>query len=278
MKTFFKLVLLSSILCIYSCCFSQTKVNESKAELSSDSKSNNSNSSKVNSTDKSDKYESLGNNILSGIFEGIFRFTSNLVIGDYENEPSLHSPLTRYPYDNNCFGNYENDSLIKQHNRGRIDLENKFLYNNPYLTGNHLKAKIRPFQYLYIQGDYFQITAYNKTYKGYDNLPLFNINLGYDRVRTDYLNVGWTLGMNYAGSNVRRAGFSFGINADAFIFRNVSLSGSARWSYINSQPVNESEINCRYHLKRYFFTVGYEHLKIASPIYNYAGMGAGIYL
>jgi len=49
------------------------------------------------------------------------------------------------------------------------------------------------------------------------------------------------------------------------------------WSRINGLPVNSFELRGKYHKKNYFFSLGYEHLKIASPNYNFVTLGTGIY-
>jgi hypothetical protein len=46
---------------------------------------------------------------------------------------------------------------------------------------------------------------------------------------------------------------------------------------INGLPVNSFELRGKYHKKNYFFSLGYEHLKIASPNYNFVTLGTGIY-
>ncbi len=53
--------------------------------------------------------------------------------------------------------------------------------------------------------------------------------------------------------------------------------GSAKWSTINTLPVNTYEMQLRYHTKSHFFSLGFEHFKIATPTYNFIAIGAGIY-
>jgi hypothetical protein len=50
-----------------------------------------------------------------------------------------------------------------------------------------------------------------------------------------------------------------------------------KWSLINDVTVNEFEIQSKYHRKNYFYSLGYEHLKIASPTYDFISIGGGIY-
>jgi hypothetical protein len=86
------------------------------------------------------------------------------------------------------------------------------------------------------------------------------------------------LGASYLGNNVRKAGFSYGLNTDIFIVKNVSLFSSMKWSLINNASVNELEFQGRYHRRNYFFTLGYEHLKIATPTYDFISIGGGFFL
>jgi hypothetical protein len=70
------------------------------------------------------------------------------MVGNYAGEDHLHSDLTHYPYYNQWSGNYESpDSLSAERKRFRLDIEDKLLYDLADLGGNHLKAKIRPFQF-----------------------------------------------------------------------------------------------------------------------------------
>lgn len=280
MKISIKIIIFLLLFNISFNCFSQGKIDKSKDEINNGSNSSNNNNHKKrsNSSTKSIEDDSFENLIIGGIVKGFIYITYYAAIGNYKNEDHLHSSLTNYPFYNNSSGNYENvNSDITTTKFFRIDLENKLLFSSEDIYGNHLKAKIRPFQYFYLQTDYYQLIEYNKIHSTYSNLSLFNINLCYDRIRFEKFNLGWNVGLNYIGNNVHKAGFSYGFNGDAFIVRNVSLYGSMKWSMINNVPVNEFEIQSKYHRKNYFYTIGYEHLKIATPTYDFISIGGGIY-
>lgn len=200
-------------------------------------------------------------------------------IGDYENEDHLFSKLTPYPYFNNKSGNYMNTDEDDEDAKDlmRFDAENHFLYGSNASFGNHLKGKFRPFQYLYIQSDYRELMERDKFAKTTSNLSLFQFNLGYDRLRFEKFNLGWTLGATYIANDINKAGFAYGLNTDFFAFKNVSFNSAMIWSKINGLKVNTLELRGKYHKKNHFFSMGYENLRIASPSYNYATFGAGFY-
>jgi len=259
--------------------FGQNKLEKSKKELNSKSNSNSS-SNYSTSTSSSSKSNATTNSLVVDIFMyatyGVFKYG---FIGDYKNENHLYSNLTPYPYFNGKSGNFENADLdTVSKNKARLDLENSFVYNSGNLFGNHLKAKIRPFQYLYLQTDFHQLFEFNEIDNTNNRLSLFQFNLNYDRIRFEKFNFGWNLGATYIGNEVKKAGLSYGLNADYFMNKNISLSASAKWSQINSFPVNAFEVQSKYHKKNYFFSLGFEHLKIATPTYNFVAVGGGIYL
>lgn len=199
-------------------------------------------------------------------------------IGDYRNEDHLYSKLSPYPYYNNNSGNYlkynEDD---ESKNLMRFDLENHFLYGSNASFGNHFKGKFRPFQYFYVQTDYRELLERDTFSKTTSNLSLFQFNLGYDRLRFEKFNLGWTLGATYIASGINKAGFSYGLNTEVFPFKKVSFNSAMIWSKINGLPVNSFEFRGKYHQKNHFFSMGYENLKIASPSYNYVTLGVGFY-
>lgn len=271
-----KLFLILVIILSFNSLFSQ-RVDKSKNELKSGSSSTNTGIKSSNSSSSNDS--SSDNFGIAGLLaEGFLYVGFYSTIGDYRSEDHLYNSLSKYPYFDGESGNFQtyNDS-IGNDNLMRFDIENHLLYNNRNLFGNHLKAKFRPFQYFYIQADYREIIERNLFTNRFSNLSVFQFNLAYDRIRFKKFNFGWTLGATYIGNNVQKIGFSYGLNADVFIVKNISFNSAMLWSNINGFPVNSFELRGKYHRKNYFFSIGYEHLKIASPNYNFVTLGTGIY-
>lgn len=277
---------LSLLLVILISCstFGQNKLDKSKNELNSGSSKKNQSSSSYSSSSGSSKSKSSGgDNIIGKAIADIFIYTTfgvfkYGVIGDYKNEDHLYSNLTPYPFYNGKSGNFESmDTISISKNKARLDLENSFVYSDNNLYGNHFKAKIRPFQYFYFQTDFHQLFEINKIDNTNNRLSLFQFNLNYDRIRFEKFNFGWNLGATYVGNEVKKAGFAYGLNAEYFMGNHISFLGSAKWSRINSLPVNAFELQSKFHRKNYFFSLGFEHLKIATPTYNFVALGGGIY-
>lgn len=276
MKKHLYLVFSVAFLFINTAVFGQNKLEKSKNELKSNSGSSSS-SSHSSGSSRSSSDDDLGflGSLFVDITWGVFKYG---FIGDYKNENHLYSSLTPYPYYDGTSGNfadYDTDTISKK--KLRIDLEDHFIYSNNDLYGNHLKAKIRPFQYFYLQTDYHQLYEFDKIANTSDNLSLFHFNLGYDRLRLNKFNLGWTLGASYVGNDVKKAGLSYGVNAEYFMGNHISFMGAAKWSQINTYPVNVYELQGKFHKKNYFLSLGLEHLKIATPTYNLIALGGGIY-
>lgn len=261
--------------------FSQDKIDQSKAMLKNNSQGGGHHQrNRSNSSSRSDGSDnSFTSLIAEGVIEGFLFITYYTAIGNYELEDHLHSNLTTYPFCNGKSGNYEHpDAVPAKAQFLRFDLDNQILYNSESLFGNHLKFKIRPMQFFYLQGDFIQLVEYNKYNKDYSNLSLFYFNACYDRVRFEKFNFGWTLGASYIGNEINKTGFSIGLNTEFFMVKNVSLYSSAKWSSINTSVVNEFEIQGKYYLGRFFVSLGYEHLKIGTSGFDFLSLGGGIYL
>ena len=264
--------------------FAQNKLDKSKKELNSGSSGKNQSSTSYSSSSGSSKSKSSsGDNIIGRAIADIFLYATfgifkYGIIGDYKNENHLFSNLTPYPYYNKESGNFENsDTVSVSKNKSRFEIETNFVYENNNLYGNHLKAKIRPFQYFYLQSDFHQLFEFDKIDNTNNRLSLFQFNIGYDRIRFEKFNFGWTLGATYVGNEVKKTGFAYGLNAEYFMGNRISFLGSGKWSRINGFPVNTFELQSKFHRKNYFFSLGFEHMKIATPNYNFITIGGGIY-
>lgn len=254
------------------------RIDKSKSELKSGKSSSSSSSSSSTSSSSSRSSSSDDFGLAGLLLDGFLYISFYSTIGDYRSENHLYNPLTKYPYFDSESGNFqkENDS-IQYGNLMRFDVENHFLYSSNNLFGNHLKVKFRPFQYFYIQSDYRELIEKSLFTKKYSNLSLFQFNLGYDRIRLKNFNLGWTIGATYIGNDVQKAGLSYGLHTDVFALKRISFNSAIIWSKINKLPVNSFEFRTKYHKENYFFSFGYEYLKVASPNYNFITIGTGIY-
>ncbi|MDF2456968.1 MAG: hypothetical protein K0R51_2961 [Cytophagaceae bacterium] len=254
--------------------FSQGKIDQSKEELK--------NGVQKKESSKKQNFESNDQTIREafvqqGISAGIGLIIVYGIIGNYGSEIHLSNKLTRYPFERRLAGNYINTDSMSKPKYFRIDVENQFLYNSDALFGNHLKINVRPFQYFYVQGNVFLLDEFDDFNKQRSSLHLFNLDFCYDRIRFERFNLGWTMGVNYIGNGVKKAGFAYGLSAEWFVMKAISINSCGKLSHINGLPVNQFEAKAKYHNKNFYFSAGYEYLKIASPSYHFLSVGGGIY-
>jgi hypothetical protein len=254
----------------------QDKLDRSKKELNEGS--TNSGSKSRSSTESSDSDDGIDSELWADIFTYTIGGVFYVLFGSGDEE-HLENELTECPYYAPEKGNYFNSEFAEGNtgNNFRIDIQNRLVYNSNDLFGNHLDAKIRPFQYFYFKAEYYQLIERQELAGTTDGLSLFYLNFAYDRLRFERFNLGWTTGVSYVGSGVNKAGFSFGLQAEYFLQKNVSFAAAAKWSAVNGKPVNAYEAQARFHKKNYFLTFGVEQLKIASPNYTFVTLGAGAY-
>lgn len=256
----------------------QTRLEQSKSDLKSSSSTTQSSSttnSNTSRTSSSNNTESTLAEVFLDVASVVFYYS---FIGDYKNENHLYSRLTPYPFKDPGVGNYESVDTVKTgKNRFRVDFDNKFLYSDSQLYGNHINLKIRPFQYFYLTSDYHALTEKSAFTNYKTHLSIFQFNFNYDRVRLANFNLGWSIGATYIASDVQKTGVSVGLNAEGFFGKRFSVFANSKWSKVNSQPVNFLEMGGKVHSKNYYFTLGFERLKIGRPNYNFIGLGGGLY-
>lgn len=260
----------------------QTRIDQSKSDLksgSSNTSSSSSNSSQSSSnTSRSNASSNVGDGIAEVFAEVALVLFYYSFIGDYKHEDHLYSPLTKYPFNNAGEGNFvASDSAVSAKNRFRLDVDSKFLYSDSNLYGSHLNLKIRPFQYFYLNTDYHYLTEKSAFTQAQSNLSIFQFNFNYDRIRLSKFNLGWSIGATYVASDVQKTGLSLGLNAEGFFGKRFSVYAQGKWSSVNGQPVNFLDIGTRAHHKKYYFSLGFERLKIGRPSYNFIGLGGGLY-
>lgn len=221
----------------------QDKINKSKKAITESEgvnyKKQSTSQTSSSSSDSTGLGESAGGAVVGFLFKCTFGAVWYGLVGNYNNEDQLTNDLTEYPFYEHEAGNYYNPKFGEESVYVfRVDAKDKFIYSSNDLLGNHLELKVRPFQYFYLKADYYQIYEFQKLAGTSDNLSLFYFNFAYDRLRFERFNLGWMLGASYVGSNVNRAGISFGANAEYFLKKNISFMAGAKWSFINNEPVH----------------------------------------
>jgi hypothetical protein len=216
-----------------------------------------------------------------GLFLQVFGYVTFGVIkyglvGDYRTENQLHYNLNAHPFSIHGRGNYSRTDSLKTKNF-RLDIENQYLSGGNSFYGNQLDVSIRPSKHFYFKTNYFELFENDLFTQQTDRISLFYFNLAYDRIRLPNFNLGWTFGASYVGNEVKKAGFSYGVNASYFLQQNMSVSLDSKWSTINLNPVNSMELKGKYFRKNFFGSLSYNRLKIATPVYHLIGVGGGIY-
>ncbi len=245
--------------------FSQGKLKRSKDEL------NENYQYQSEYRTSSSSYSSSSNNDedswLAEVFSYIFVFA---FFGKYDSEDHLHNLYTPYPYFYENKGNYKNEFQYDEVSSTRFTIENNIYPVMQKVFANRLKGKIN-FRYFGFQGDWLQMQEIQGA-----SLAIFNLSFCYDRLRFERFNWGWNIGANFVGTGVNKFGFSIGTDAEAFIFNPVSLYASAKWSWVNNQPVSQYEIRMKHYINRYYISGGIELIRAASPRYNYITLGGGV--
>lgn len=215
------------------------------------------------------------------IVEGAVKFfvyTYYVTIGNYSSEAHLSNYLAKWPYEDFYCGNYiALDGSEPDRRLGRVDFAEHVLFGDE-LMGNHLKARLRPIPWFYVQADYILLLEEQTESSGYNHLDIYNLNLCYDRLRFQNFNLGWMLGANILGSGVKKAGFTYGLSFEYFSPYRVSLYAAMRGSRINTRPLDQLEIYARYSAKRFTLDVGYEIIRLGAQDFHFLGVGGGFYL
>nr|WP_322623397.1 hypothetical protein [uncultured Flavobacterium sp.] len=266
-------ILMLALILAPACSLAQNKLENSKQEL----KSNSSSSSSSSSSEGSETSSFIVEEILWPVVEyTVWAVGKYGLFGDYYNENHLYNGLTRYPYEYEEAGNFLRPTDSVGRYVFRIDASDKFLYTTGFMYGNQLDVKVRPHQAFYVKLGYRHLFEKNQVTGRTNDLGMTDISFAYDRVRTERFNLGWSIGYTHIFSGVNKGGINLGMNAEYFLKRRVSFLGAVQWAWVNTQPVNSLELEARWHKKNFFIGAGYEHMKIATPTYNFMTLGAGV--
>ncbi|WP_109302344.1 hypothetical protein [Aquimarina sp. AU474] len=229
------------------------------------------------SSDSYDDQDSFLAETFGIFFAEIFLYASYYTIVETPVERDYrgsNASITKYPYLNSNTGNYaydwnDNTQLF------RATFSSRFIAENRKLYGNHLHLDMRFFQRAGLEIDYLQLWEENTNF-GNNSLAIYTALAKYHRVRTERFNAWWGLGAAYIDGQVNEWGFTYGLGAELFFAKPLSLEANFNQTFINNRTVNKFNTLLNYHVNRYKFTGGYEHLKIGSQDISTFSAGIGV--
>ncbi|WP_299218819.1 hypothetical protein [uncultured Aquimarina sp.] len=235
---------------------------------SSQSRYNNSSSDSENSF-VADTFGELFVSIFWGITYGLV-FETPIEKEHLANDASI----TKYPYYNKTKGNYSyewgDDTEVF-----RTTISNRFIAENGKLYGNHLNGEIWFLKRISLEGDYLQLWEENTNF-GDNSLAMYTALAKYHRVRTERFNAWWGIGAAYVDGEVDELGFTYGLGAELFFAKPLSVEAVFNQTFINNRTVNKFTGSLNYHVDRYKISGGYEHLKIGNQDFSMFSIGVGI--
>ncbi|WP_339915937.1 hypothetical protein [Yeosuana marina] len=184
--------------------------------------------------------------------------------------------LSKYPYYKLNTGNYtyewNEDTPIF-----RTSLSARYISENSRLKGSQLNLDMRFLKRVELELDYLQLWEHNPNF-GNDNLAIYTALAKYHRVRTEKFDAWWGLGTSYIDGSLDRFGFAYGLGAELFFAKPISLEANFNQTFINDDTVNKLNGLINYHLNTYKLIFGYQHLRIGNQNFSTVTLGAGIFL
>ncbi|KAA1244224.1 porin family protein [Aquimarina sp. RZ0] len=256
--------------------FSQSKLQKAEKSLSKNSNGHSYTSQSRNSDYSSgDEYGILTE--LAVVFAEVLLYTTYYGMtetpAEYERRAS-NASITKYPYYNSKKGNYSYN-WGEDTNIFRTTLTSRTIVENSKLYGNHLNADLRFLKRAGIEADYLQLWE-DTTFFGDNSLSLFTLLAKYHRVRTEKFSAYWGVGAAFIAGEVDELGFTYGLGAEFFFAKPLSLESNFNQTFINTRSVNKFNLLLNYHMNRFKITGGYEHLKIGSIDFSTFSAGIGV--
>lgn len=271
--TFYTLILLFISFSSYG----QSKIKKAEESLKKETNSSKTSKSKFDDSKNNTSENDLLTEVIGGFFIQIFTYTAYgiAIESPFEMEnKSSNAFITKYPYLNSNKGNYsydwdEGSEIFK------TTISNRYIFENSRINGNHLNLNMRFFKRVGLEIDYLQLWENNPNF-GKDNLAIYKAMVKYYRVRTERFDLWWGLGASYIDGEVNELGFTYGLGAELFFAKPLSLEVNFNQTLVNSETVNQFNGLLNYHLKQYKFSGGYAHLKIGSQKFSTMSLGLGV--
>ncbi|SEK93019.1 hypothetical protein SAMN04487910_1500 [Aquimarina amphilecti] len=258
--------------------FSQGKLEKAEKGLYKDNTNYSSPSSSRTSSSSSYENTSLWGGLAMVFIEmGLYATYYGLIESPTEQKHlASNAFITKYPYHSSNKGNYSYN-WNGDTNLSRITLTNRFIAENNELYGNHINADFRFLKRVSIEADYLQLWE-NNTFFGDNSLATFTFLAKYHRVRTEKFNAYWGMGATYVAGEVDELGFTYGIGAEYFFAKPLSIELNYNQSLINTRSSDKLNALLNYHINQFKVNGGYEYLRIGGIGFSTFSIGVGIFI
>lgn len=189
----------------------------------------------------------------------------------FEFNGRMHdAEIAHFPYENSAHGNFIYTNKT-DYSIARFDVYNRFLIENKNLYGNQIGVDFRFFKRFSMDVNY--VSFVEKINGNKDSFNMYAALLKYHRIRTQKLDMWFGLGATHVANNVDKTGFTFGVGAEWFIAKPISLLLSHKATSINNNSINDTKVLLKYHLKNYRISTGYENYKLGDSKINTFSIG-----
>ena len=190
----------------------------------------------------------------------------------FEKESKMHrAAISKYPYIENKIGNYSyTDNLSVLY---RFSVTDSWLRESTSLYGNNANLQFRFAKRLDVNLGYLELNE--KTNFTTDNFSLFSAMLNYHRIRTQKIDLWYGLGVMHVANNVNKTGFAYGIGAEWFFKKPISLYASINSTVINQENLTKSNVLLKYYHKKTQFIGGYQKFKVTTIDVDTFSLGLG---
>lgn len=267
------------LLSIGMSCFSQSKIEKAEKSLMKKGKATENSESKfTNSESHTSSENHFFTELVGGFIVKVFAYTiyGLAIESPFEtSHQASNAYLSKYPYYDSKKGNYtyewnEHTPLF------RNSLTARYLTENSTLKGMHLNLELRFFKRLAIESDYLQLWEDNPNF-GSDNLAIYTALAKYHRIRSEKFDAWWGLGTTFIDGSVDKFGFTYGLGAQWFFAKPISVEVNFNQTLMNNETVNKFNGLLNYHFKQHKIIGGYEHLRIGNQNFYSVTLGVGVF-
>lgn len=252
--------------------YGQGKLEKAEEDLKSEKKQESSSDKKTTSSDDNFLVSALGELFIDLVFYSSYA----LLIESRAEVENLASDasITKYPYYQANKGNYSYD-WDEGTSVSRFTFSSRYIFENTRIEGNHLTMELRFLKRMGLEFDYLQLWEKNPNFGEY-SLALYTFMAKYNRIRTEKFDAWWGVGGTLIDGNVNDLGFTYGLGAELFMAKPISIESNFSQTLINNSSTNKFNALLNYHIKRYRLSGGYEHLRIGNQNFSTISLGLSV--